>query len=222
MDLAKYKELVVNTSLTDAQIEALILKTQGILEDLLGFTLDPDKVEDNDFPDLAPETAFRIFPFNRSDAVSRIDPCTEIHSVRFLRNDGTTEEVDADNYNGRMDRGIINYISFYNTFYPYWPSYFTPSFVNFRCSCDFYCGHVQLLVDADWVWAEDFPNDLLQVWADMVTFYGDESKGIRSQTLGSHSYTKFDQTAPEKESSNLSIIMRYAGPKGTALPVLTI
>lgn len=224
MDLAKYKSLVPDTDLTDAQINAAILKAQSILEILLGYTLDPNHVEDNQFPGLTPTKAYRIFPFNRNDLSTRIDPCTELYHVYFLRADGTTEEVDLDTFHGILDRGIITFINFYSSFFPYFPSWFSSGFINFRCECTANCAHLQLLVDAEWCWKPitEQPNDLLQVWAEMISYYGAQDGDIRSQTLGSHSYTKFDKQIPESISSNASIIARYAGPRGTAVRTITI
>lgn len=219
MDLDKYKELVPDTTLTDAQINAAIVKTQAMLEELLGFTLTTSDVNDNEYPDLVPTRAYRILPINKKDEAHRIDPCTEIYHIYLLLEDGTTELVNPDYYQAIADRGVISYISF-NT------GLWNGSTITLPCNCVLYCNHVSLLVDANWLWqsANDVPAGFYLVWADMITFYANPKEDIKSETLGSHSYTKFDRSddLPEQDPFNASIIRRYAGPRGSAIPTLTV
>ena len=93
------------------------------------------------------------------------------------------------------------------------------------------CRHdhfVQLAVDADWEFPDaesetTIPNDLLYVWADMVTFYSDQRRDVKSESILTHSYTKFDnktngeQTTPEMLAANRAVLQRYAGPRGTVI-----
>lgn len=222
MDLNTYKLLVGETSLSDARIEAMIIRTQSLLENLLGYTLDPDLVDTNYYPDLTPVYAFRLFMFNKGDESTRIDPNTQVHSVRFLRQDHSVQEVESDDFSTLNDRGLIKYVSFFNMLFPGWPAFLIPSFINFRCPCEFFCTHLQLIIDADWSFGDELPTELLQVWADMITYYADEKKDIKSQTLGPHSYTKYDRVYPENMPQNSTILARYAGPRGTAFRTIVL
>ncbi len=83
---------------------------------------------------------------------------------------------------------------------------------------------MQLAVDADWVWpdASDIPADLLDVWAEMTTYYADQKRDIKSEVLGSHRYEKFDKEEPETFDYNQAIIKRYAGPLGSVRLTVTV
>jgi hypothetical protein len=73
-----------------------------------------------------------------------------------------------------------------------------------------------LAVDATWVWESgEIPNDLLDVWTEMVTYYSDKNRDLKSQTLGSHSYTRFDKESPQESAENKAILEKYVGSHGS-------
>lgn len=217
MDLTRYQELSGSTVTNEALVISNIEKAQFILEDMLGYPLNPDLINENYYDGATPVNAFRIFPFNSKDLKTRIDPATAVHSVRFLTADGETEVVEEEDRFVRSNNGLIQYIGFVNGLYDGF------RFNNFRCSCTWDCPHTQIVVDADWAWEEgEIPNSLLMVWANMVSYYSDFNKDVRSETLGSHSYTKFDRDLPELQSHNMKVISKYAGPNGSAHRTLTI
>lgn len=235
MDLSKYQELtgITVSSGRSGLVQAQIKRTKSILETMLGFTLTPDNVESNLYNELGKSRddcacpsvsiddedlddpdevvgAYRLFTFNDFDKFLHIDPFTAINKVKLVyirQGDGnngvTLKTFDSDNVRVDIGRdGIGKYIEICR---------------DCRCKCD--CDKcVQLAVDAEWVWKESdkFPDDLLYVWADMVTWYVDPKKDVKSESITTHSYTKFDRTTPESEPHNLSVIQKYAGPHGSA------
>ena len=232
MDITEYELLTginVPTS-QEALITANIVKTQTLLESILGYTLDETKVDVNQYTELgktasecpnacdididsleAPDSviyAYRIFDYNRKDKYIAIDPCTEIHAVKLIIGNVTVKTlVEFEDYRIDQKNGLIRYLEKLDCC---WCS-------NLDC-----CDNVQLAVDAEWVWQDedDIPLDLKYLWTDMVTHYSDSSNNIKSESLGPHSYTKFDNIKPETKS--LSIIKIYAGPNGTVSKIPTI
>lgn len=236
MDLSKYQELtgIAVASSDSGRITAQIARVQSMLETLLGFTLDPDSVATNlynelgktqsecscpnvvtetlDDPD-AVEGAYRMFKYNNLDRYFHVDPFSTLYKVKLVYvrpGDSSTnpqgvtiKTFTADEIRVDMGRDA-------------WAKYIEHCQ---HCLCICTCEDcVQLAVDADWLWpdATTIPNDLLYVWADMVDYYADPKKDIKSESITTHSYTKANTTAPELEPHNLSVIKKYAGPHGSA------
>lgn len=225
MTLDEYEELT-GTSVASSQrraFSAQLVRTQRRLEHLLGFTLDPDQVTENlytetgktqsesvcsdiDDADLLPADAvvgaYRIFPYNADDRFLHVDPFSTVHAVKLISGDVTVRTFDSDEYVAQRKQGG-------------WGKYLAVPGHWWLCRCQRNC--VQLAVDADWLWDKDgdhdgLPEDLLDVWADMASSHADDKRNIKSESIGAHSYTKFDSKPPEKE--NASILKKYAGPNG--------
>lgn len=234
MDLSKYSKLsgVTVSDSDSAYVEAQIRRTQATLETLLGYSLTKQKANTNfynekgkstlncfcpnvDTSNLLPpdevENSYRLYPYNPDDKFLFIDPFTTVYSVKLVyvqpgdpeENGITLKTFDIEDIRIEMGReGIGKYIQDCH-----WN----------LCLCEDVCRDcVQLAVDAEWVNQDCLPDDLMYVWSDMVTFNSDEKNGIRSESILSHSYTKFDRVVPETEPQNLAIIRRYAGPYGSA------
>lgn len=231
MDLSKYEELTgITVSSQDiATVEAQIRRTQAMLETMLGFTLDPTKTNTNIYNEVGKATtncfcpdvntsnllppdpvigAYRMYRYNKNDVFFFVDPFTAIHSVKlvFVKEGSTNTDItiktfDVDEIRAQIGRdGIGKYIQ---------------HCVSCLCTCA--CDDcVQLAVDADWLFQDELPLDLLYVWADMITYQVDCKKDIKSESVTGHSYTKFDRVLPEAMPENLAVIKRYAGPYGTA------
>lgn len=233
LDLSKYQELTGLTvsSGKAAFVQAQINRTRTMLETLLGFTLTPDDANTNLYNELGksrdscacPNVAinedslddpdeivgsYRLFPYNSLDQFLHIDPFSAVHAVKLVYvkqgvdNEGITLKTFTDDQiRLQIGRdGIGKYLEVCRT-----------------CWCDCNCdGCVQLAVDADWLWATEVPDELLYVQADMVQYYGDPKRNVRSESITTHSYTKFDNTPPQALPDNLSVIKKYAGPNGTA------
>ncbi len=218
MDLqTRYSELtgIQITDANKARIQGAIQRCLAIFEDLLGYTLDPEQRTFNEFESLSPTVAYRIFPLRRKDKYHHIDAATAVYDVRILRNGNVNQALASDEWSAVYRRGIykfftinkiLNLPAFYNTFfYDTYLSIINSQYDNYA-----------ILVDADWMFKEDaFPDDLMAVFCEMVTYYSDLKRNIRSETLGPHSFTKFSQDAPEEMESNRRIINRFAGPRGS-------
>lgn len=224
MTIPEYEALTGLTVTNTALVTAQIARTKTILEMLLGYSLDTDALNDNEYveigktndgcscPDINMDEllpadsivyAYRLFPFNRADEMLAIDPASAVHKVKLVQDGVTLKTFEAGEYRCDFKRGITQYLERNN----YW------------CTCagfDCYCS--QLAVDATWV----IPAPILSMWADMVTFYSDERRDIKSETLGSHSYTKQTKSAPQELDENQAMIALYAGPNGTAFPIPTV
>lgn len=232
MDLAKYTELtgiIVSTSQA-TRVTAQIKRSQKILESMLGFTLDITKVNTNEYIEIGKTKtecpciesininnlnpadaviyAYRLFNYNKNDKYFFIDPATAINKIKLVV-DGVTVKtlVEFEDYRLDYKQGIVKFIE---------------KITNW-CSEYFNCEHVQLAVDANWVWANvaNIPDDLNYVWTDMITFYSDSKNNIKSESLGPHSYTKFDNTLLELFKQNLPIIKKYSGPNGSVNRLIT-
>ncbi len=237
MDLSKYQELTgINVSAGRSQyVQAQINRCVSMLETMLGFTLNPDNVNDNLYnevgkarsecacPSVAIEDlddpddvvdGYRLFPYNSVDTYLHVDPFTKVNAVKlvFIKQGADADGVTLRTFDDERVRvhlgrdGVGKYIELCKD-----------------CFCECGCQDcVQLAVDADWLPSGDLPDDLLYVLADMVTFYSDRKRNVKSESITTHSYTKFDNKPPELEPQNLAIIQRYAGPLGSATSEPTI
>lgn len=233
MNLASYKTLTgLNVKTSDeAFVTANITKAQLKLEAILGYTLDPTKVSTNEYEELgispnecscsivdtsnlndpdAVEEAYRLYRYNPLDKYLHIDPCSAVYEVKLVNiQKGTSDttgitvkKFDIDDLRLQYANGMYRYI-------------------QEIVSCGFkMCNNenVQLAVDADWLWqsANDIPSDILYIWADMVTYYGDRNRYIKSESITDHSYSRDALIAPETLPENIKIFQKYNGPKGIA------
>ena len=234
MNSKKYTELTgITISEADKTLfEAQVRRTRIALETMLGFTLSRDKINTNIYNELGKtnkdcfclsvntstevlqdpdevENAYRLFRFNKKDRYFEVDPFTAVHSVKLVKiqqgqenGEGITiKTFDKDKIRLQLGRdGIGKYIERCR-----------------ECMCDCNCNGdcVQLAVDADWLFDDCLPIDLLDVWADMVQYQMDCKKDIRSESMIGYSYTKFDRVDPETTPKNIAILQRYAGPYGS-------
>lgn len=229
MTPSKYTELTGIAVSDEALITAQIRRTKSMLETLLGYPLSKQGASVNLYnelgksqtecacPDVDTENlnpaddvigAYRLFSFNPHDAFLAVDPFTQLNAVKLVfvkqgeePNGVTIRTLDPDEV--RMQIGRSG-----------WSKYIQRCEACI-CTCD--CTDcVQLAVDANWMFESCLPDDLMYVWADMVTYYADCKRNIKSESITTHSYTKFDNTPPESEPVTLATIQRYAGPNGSA------
>lgn len=242
MNITKYQELTGTTVPSSSQSSyiAQIKRARTMLENMLGYTLDKNQTSTNHYdelgktpsdfiiPDstddlLAPDSytvGYRLFPYNTADKYIPIDPCTAIYSVKlvYTRQGGapngiTVKTFDIDEYGLSMSEGnIYKYIQKID---PCWWTWWN------TCGCSDF-ENFQVAVDAEWLFYDCLPSELQYLWADMVTYLADCKKDIKSESLGSHSYTKFDQKSPELLPLNQRIINKYAGPYGAVNQVPTL
>lgn len=165
--------------------------------------IDEDNLQDPD----AVVYAYRTYLYNEKDRYLFTDPFTAVHKVKLVKDGVTVKTFTTDEYTVSYGQdGLAKFID-----------------VNCRdCLCVCNCKScVQLAVDATWAF-ETIPTDLLYVQADMVTYYADCKTDVKSETLGTHSYTKFDRREPEYLDHNLAVIKKYAGPYGSVTRVVTV
>lgn len=233
MNLKKYTELtgIEVSERQQVTVNAQIRRTKRKLETLLGFTLDRNKINTNIYNEigktnkdcfcsdisisenlLPPDEvvgSYRMFRFNPHDSYFFIDPFINVYNVKLVRvrlgdedgNGVTIKTFDKEKIRAQVGQdGISKYIQQCRD-----------------CMCDCNCEGdcVQLAVDADWIFQDCIPEDLLYLWADMVTYEADCKKNVKSESIGGHSYTLADTARPETIPENLSIMQRYAGPYGT-------
>lgn len=230
MDISDYESIkgITVPTADRTRVSAEIVHTQRILEGMLGFTLDSSLIDTNQYMEIGktpadcpcPETvdvdalddpdsvtfAYRMFNYNKKDTLISIDPCSAIHAFKLVFNNITFKTFDSDEYREHTENEIIKYLEKCDN--------------CCFCSCEI-CICVQVAVDATWLWAT-LPDDLDQVWAEMVTFYSDLKTNIKSETMGPHSYTKFNDKPPEKEDHNMAVIQKYVGASGSARRILTV
>lgn len=214
-------------------VTAQTKRCQAMLENLLGFTLDKDKVTQNlyieqgktttelscpsvDTGNLLPADpvigAYRQYHFNDKDQFVAIDPFSAINKVKLVHGNVTVYTFATNFYRPEVGRdGLAKYLELTPLWYRYFDVLWFQRAWPF-CACGV---RWQLAVDADWLWddAHPIPDDLRYVWADMVTYYANTKRELKSQTVGAHSYTQA-LTIPQERPENLAVIKRYAGPYG--------
>lgn len=232
MNLNTYKALsgLEVSSSDEVFVTAQIERTRYMLEKMLGFTLDSQDTVENNYtelgktirecvcPDVDTENLlpaddligkYRVYSYNVNDKYFHIDPAKKIYKVKLIymvqgenasENTGVTlktYDIDEIRLHGN-NFGFISYLE---------------DCVNNICYCD--CDCLQLAVEADWMLDDDIPNDLLYVWVDMITYYSNKKRNVKSESIDSHSYTIGEVKTPETEQYNIDVIKKYAGPAGS-------
>ena len=237
MDLETY-EMLMGITIPESKrtyFNAQIKRVQTKLESLLGFTLEAHKIYTElgktqrecvcpDIPNmeslLPPDEVkgiIKVFPYNHKDKFLHIDPFIDVYNVKL----------------GKVldDKTFITY----KTFEHFTKHYSMQGIGNNvekceTCFCDCDCKDcVQLIVDANWVdfldeesGETDIPDDLLYLWCDMINYYADPTKDIKSESVDGHSWSKGDIKPPEELIENKLILQRYAGPYGQITRIPTI
>ena len=222
MDIKKYTQLTGKTvsSSEEATFNAMIRRSKAMLETQLGFTLNPSnlynelgKAENEcacpkvDTSTLLPpdeeQGVTKLFTYNKDDRFFHVDPFREVYSVKLVYVDHDNEFVTMktlDNVKPQYGRdGIGKYIE---------------NCMNCQCECG--CdGCVQLAVDADWL--DCYPDDILYLWADMIDYQIDCKKGLKSESIEGHSWSRTNEAtmSPEVLPHNVLLLKRYAGPYGS-------
>lgn len=231
MDLKKYKELtgLTITTSNEALVTATIRRTKAALETMLGFTLKPKNLYtekgkvrlEGYFPtpdelDLLPSDEevgiYKLFPYSETDKYFHVDPFENLYSVKLVVPglDGDFITVtDLDNVVPQYGRDNIGkYIErHYSWFTWQWYKSYKLSFTS-----DSGAG-LMLAVEADWL--SCYPDDIMYLWADMISYYRDPNLNLKSESVDGHSWSKGDITPPETHLENKQLIARYAGPNGS-------
>lgn len=233
MDIERFEEITGTTVSSSQQTRytALINKTRRILESMLGYTLDPAHADDNQYIELgktatecpsphsvdlnslvAPDAvqgAYRLYKYYPKHINIVLDPATAVYKIKLVNGNVTYKTLESHEYRVNKINGIITSVEL------------IPSCWDTCTLC--LCDSLQLAIDAEYLWQNsvDIPEDLLSVWADMVTYHFGKNN-IKSETLGTHSYTKFSDTKAEDEIYNKNILQKYVGPNGSLYRIITI
>lgn len=236
MNLEKYEILTgrVIPENKRAYYLAQIKRVQTKLENLLGYTLEPSYLytemgkakqdcvcpDTSKTSDLLPadpvKGIVKIFPYNSSDKFLHIDPYLDVYSAKLVRVLENRQYITMKTFENvtkqYMREGIGLYIEKCSTCY---------------CNCECDCKDcVQLAIDGDWIDftedSSDIPDDLLYLWCDMVDYYADEYRNIKSESVDGHSWSKGDVKAPEEDAGMILLLRRYAGPYGQITRMPTI
>ena len=194
MDISTYETLTGKTVSTSQETyyEALIAKAQSQLEGILGYSL------------VIPAVAgVRYFDYHKDDKYVSIDPFTSITSIELVEDAEVIYTLTSEDYRTHTKYGILKHL-------------------ELCCVCPQNCYKcIQWKITAQWLFAT-IPTDLQYLLADMVTFDADPANNIKSQTLGTHSYTKVDVRRPEYKKESQLVIGKYAGPNGSGIQIPTI
>lgn len=237
MNLEQYQTITGTTvaSADQTRFTAEIARARRRLENALGYTLDPAQRETNLYNELGKTStelacpivntedlldpdevqgAYRLFNFNPMDEYHHVDPFTRIYAVKvvYIKQGASPNGITVKTFDDEYIRQHQNEIwsKYISDFRGHWPR----TRFNLSWMCDHPVEHYyQLAVDADWAF-EDIPEDLQDIWADMVTYYSDDERDKRSETILTHSWTKFDRGTPEALPDNQKLLYKYAGPHG--------
>lgn len=230
MDISKYEVL---TGLTVAEdeitlINANIRRTKAKLETLLGFTLFSKNIynelgkapqecacPDVDISTLLPADGvngiYKLFPYNKHDKNIHVDPFTNMYKVKLVYVTTNHDFVTVKEFNGKdfneyarpkyMQNGIGKFIEKCETCF---------------CTSSCYCEEcLQIAIDADWLTC--YPDDLMYLWVDMITYESDCDKNLVSESVDGHSWSKAKDSviAPQASLEGINILKKYAGPNGS-------
>lgn len=246
MDLAKYKELTGTTVATgdEARYNAIIRRTNGLLESALGYSMTPskniDKQElgkvqfegqypyyplqlDSLLPADEVEGSYRLFPYNENDIYLKTDPSANIYHVKLvqvLNDDEFVTIWDFKDYTSKTTRKFGKFIEKQVGWFTWnWYAWLMQNLGG---------GNGLLVaVDADWLSCNNMPSDLAYLWADMVTYYSSDevtvTGNIKSESVNGHSWSKTNagggkgaDLSPDQSAAGANILAQYAGPNGTA------
>lgn len=231
MDLEKYKELTgidVPTS-KEATVKANIRRTKAMLENMLGYSLKPKNLYSEkgkvqfegylpieDLTTILPpdeeEGVYKLFHYNENDRYFHVDPFKNVYKVKLVMPVNDNEfitVVDLDNVVALKERnGIGRFIERHYEWFT-WAWYATWRLSWKEASS----AGLQIAVEADWI--DCYSDDIMYLWADMITYQSDPSAKIKSESVDGHSWSKADTKAPEEEPSNLKALSKYAGPYGS-------
>lgn len=234
MDQNTYSSLT-GLQLTKSQAARLGIVSElakAVLEEMLGWPLDPADWEnqydefgkskneyscfsidrDNlDEPDEV-EGSYRLYPFDPKNLFHLIDPAITVHKVKIVNGDVTCHTFDPEqDYNLSGKNGNPRFNRWIRLRKMWW-----------GCHCGYFEPHgLMMAVDADWAFPQSeedtcvksLPVVLQKVWAELIQGELDLKKDIKSESITSHSYTKFDRQTIEQKYGKL--LQDYVGPLGT-------
>ena len=234
MNLEKYIELTgeMVTPTQEPKVKAAIRRTKTQLETMLGYSLNPKNLYTelgkvrfegfiplvNDVDRLLPpdeeEGTYKLFSYNDADRYFHVDPFKNIYHVKLVKpiNDGEFITVtDLDNVVAKYERdGIGRFIERHYEWFT-WQWYLT-YLLRYGSVSD---AGLMLAVNADWL--DCYPQDIMYLWADMITYQTSPQLGLSSESVDGRSWsrTKEAQVQPQDLPVNRKLLSRYVGPNGS-------
>lgn len=222
------------TGISDEEFKFVLAKVTARLEALLGYSLNPSVFftetgrinsgcDCSNIPKsylLPPDVvrgSYKLFPYNWKDKFLHIDPFIDVYSVKLVKVTGNRQFVTMQTF--KNTRPNFNLGEAGN---------FIENCSNQElCSCVTNCKNcVQLAVSADWLDMSDenktVPKDLAMLLLEMLEYYANPYRDIKSESVDGHSWSKGDSLPPEKQIHNQLIIKRYSGPFGSITQIPTL
>lgn len=233
MDQSTYTNLTGKTVDNEARFNVQVKLAKQRLERMLGWPLvsskwddqyleigksrsecacsnvDPSELDDAD----TVQGSTRLYRWNPADRYIAVAPLTNVYAVKLVDagpEPGETAGItyltlDTDDYK-------VQWINGNPTYARYIKLVDNDCWIgcnNLRGCCS---QRYQLAIDADWGFG-CIPLDLQAIWAEMVSYQLDCKRDIKSESITSHSYNKFDNRDPLTLYS--ADIRAFAGPNGT-------
>lgn len=235
MDQTEFNNLtgmVIRSSQSD-RFSYLSTASAETLEGILGWPLDPSDWDDqyeelgklegdwnsyNGDPDTleAPDEVIgvtRLYRWSPVEPYLHIDPATEIHAIKLVRNGVTYKTFDPLEYSLQMQNGMQpfgRYVRIDENFLNWFNIWDYPAIIYERRG---EVEYVQVAVDAEWAF-EELPTPLLKLQADLIAYELDIKRDVKSESVLGHSYSR--NTRQEPVTVHAATIAKYAGPNGTS------
>lgn len=224
------------------QYTAWINRANAILWDKLGWTVPTEdyitiagktKTDcpceiDRDNLDPAPQIRgqARVYPVNIKEPNVLTDPFTKVHAVYLCKVEPEGRRIMSENNSVVITKTVENWS----------PAYFSNALGKYirkcmglsACLCSGIEGCkdcINVLVDADWVSAENMPDDLLWLIVDYVEWLKgggatNAALNLTSESVTGHSvsYGKGVRDGtfnPYNDPANENILLKYSGPYGS-------
>lgn len=234
-ELATMKTSIQKTTgISDEEFKFVFAKVSARLEALLGYSLSPSiffteigrinsDCDCSNIPKsylLPPDMSrgnYKLFPYNWKDTFLQVDPFIDVYAVKLVKVTENKQFVTMQ------------------TFKKVQPKFNLGEFGNFiencssqdLCSCVTNCKNcVQLAVSASWLDMSDdsktIPSDLVMLLLEMLEYYANPYRDIKSESVDGHSWSKGDSLPPEQQEHNKLVIKRYSGPFGSITQIPTL
>lgn len=215
MDYQTFTNLTGST-VSEERYNALYASAAAELEQLLGWPLDswddqyleigktreqscPDV--DTDITDLDPPDdvvgSTRLYTWHPEEPFLGFDPATAVHAIKLVKDGITYKTYEPDEFRIHWENGPESWTRYAHLKRPTW------------CGCRSH-GSFQVAVDADWL--EELPQPVINALVILIKEALDPKAEVRSESRGTHSYTKYDREPNEQRFAQ--VIRNYAGPKG--------
>lgn len=159
------------------------------------------ELDDPDDFDAEEDHPYRLFNWYSSDRFIPIDPATAIDTVKLVRDGITYKTFEADEFRVQWVNGNPKYTKYLRLTEHCWNS--LP-----ECWRDM---DVQVAVQATWM---DLQAELADLSTLMTAWDENDKQNIQSESLGSHSYSKFSDGNPA--TVHATTLQKWAGPNGSA------